>query len=49
VRGKFEVVLVNTDLLPRQIQQFSTVRSFIYFSATCFDRSIRLLSGRSTI
>ena len=44
------VVLVNFDLLSRQIQHFSTVRSFIhsYFSATCFDGSIRAPSGRST-
>jgi len=61
VRGKFEVgsvnfyvehnsvVLVDIDLLPRQIQHFSTLRLFIYFSATCFDRSIRPLSSRNTI
>jgi hypothetical protein len=60
VRGKFEVVsvnfcvgyqsvvIVNIDLLPRQIQHFSAVLSFIYFSETCFDRSIRPLSGRNT-
>jgi len=36
------------EILSKQTQHLSSVRSYIYFSTTSFGRSIRTLSSRNT-